>query len=214
MSNQIIFDFFNAAEVYENLDKFSGRIKMLKPALKAFGEDVRGNIVKNMRQGKSFDGTPFQELGPLSLLSRRKKSNIPLSDTGILGNSIGVQMQDDISVSIIAGFKNKVPYARLHQYGGKITAKKKFLTIPINPKARGRSASSFKDLFFYPNKKQIAKNPTRWKNRFLVRVKSKKKLELMYLLKESVNVPARPYMGFSKDASERFRQTVIKALVG
>ena len=76
-------------------------------------------------------------------------------------------------------FNNKV-YALIHEFGGIIRpVNGKYLSIPINPRSKGKSPRDFGDLKFIPRK---GDNP------LLV----SKKTPLFVLLK-SVQVPARPY---------------------
>lgn len=76
--------------------------------------------------------------------------------------------------------------AAIHEYGCNIEAKKAdYLTVPIHPKAKGKKASDFKDLFFYESKSG---------ERFLVREKGKDSIEVLFWLTKSVNIPERAFL--------------------
>lgn len=80
-----------------------------------------------------------------------------------------------------------VEYAAIHEFGGTITARGGGLTVPIHPDAKrasaqGKGARSFGDLKFIP---RPGKDP------LLVRDKNGT-FEVMYVLKKSVVMPARP----------------------
>ena len=74
-----------------------------------------------------------------------------------------------------------VTIAYVHEYGADIKTKKaKWLTIPINPKAKGKRARDFSGLFFYqPKGKDYA---------FLARKTGKKGIENMFLLLKNVTI--------------------------
>jgi len=89
-------------------------------------------IILNLRRGINFYGEPFRPLSPITILSRRKGSKLPLNDTGRLAQSIKIEKLRT-SLKLRAG----VIYAFTHQFGTIITPKRaKALIIPINPQAR------------------------------------------------------------------------------
>lgn len=76
--------------------------------------------------------------------------------------------------------------AAIHEYGCNITAKKaQYLTVPVNPKAKGKKASDFNDLFFYESKSG---------EKFLVREKGKESIEVLFWLTKSVKIPERAFL--------------------
>lgn len=88
-----------------------------------------------------------------------------------------------------------VTIAAVHEYGTNIKTKEaKWLTIPINPKAKGKRARDFSGLFFYqPKGKDYA---------FLARKKGKKGIENLFLLMKSVKIPERAFLRGGFDAHE------------
>jgi phage gpG-like protein len=75
-------------------------------------------------------------------------------------------------------------YAAIQEFGGDIKPRNvKALTIPLNKEAQGKRAKDFPDLFLIKIHNKA----------FLVRKKGKQ-LQFMYLLRDQVHIPARPYL--------------------
>lgn len=88
--------------------------------------------ILQMRQGKTWNDEKMEPLKPITLQSRRKKSSIPLQDTGRLTQSVQLHRKGDVFV-----FMSDLVYAPTHQFGATIRPKRaKFLTIPVDPGAR------------------------------------------------------------------------------
>lgn len=83
--------------------------------------------------------------------------------------------------------------AGIHEYGCNIKAKNaNWLTIPISPKARGKKASDFPNIFSF-----TSKNGTR----FLAIPKSKNDMEILFLLTKEVHIPERSFLRNGYDDS-------------
>jgi hypothetical protein len=120
----------------------------------------------------------------------------PAVNTGTLRRSIQIGLPSGDRVAFDGRvFKTAVGtrlrYARVQEFGGMIAAKGGLLTIPIHAEAKrasaqGRSARSFSDAFIVRTKKQllIVRNRGRGKGQ---------RVEVLYVLKSSVRLPARPY---------------------
>lgn len=102
-------------------------------------------------------------------------------------------------------------YARIHQYGGRVTPKKaKALTIPVHPKAYGKRASDFPDLLYIPGADKATGTVGR-----LVMVKGRKthggramsrkgvELTTYFVLRTSVRIPPRPFLQVLPEDSRR-----------
>jgi phage gpG-like protein len=102
---------------------------------------------------------------------------------------------------------SNVIYARIHEFGGRITANNAgALTIPISEEAKkassqGKSARDFMDL--------VLIHPKESDNVFLVRMTGKDTFIIMYMLVKSVDQPARPYLRL---ILENHKQDIIKIL--
>jgi len=82
--------------------------------------------------------------------------------------------------------RKPVKYARIHEKGGKIKAKKKFLTIPF-PGVKGRAAN-FPDSFIIKSKKG---------NLLIVEKRGKSGFKPLFSLKKEVTIPARYWLSKS-----------------
>lgn len=120
----------------------------------------------------------------------------PGKQTGHLGRSIQID-DSDLHTGLSAGVftvrvGSNVPYAKIHEIGGKISAKKaKALTVPLNKKARKMAAGVRSvrelDLVFIKRK---GKPPLLAKSHG----GKQARIEPLFILKKSVRIPRRPYM--------------------
>lgn len=141
---------------------------------------------RGMRDGISPDGTPYKPLAH----PRPNGGDKPLRDKGLMAASLSASVTEG-GLRLAASS----PGANLHQYGGTVKAAPgKMLAIPLTREAK-RVGSPRKNNF--PRKLWVFSSP---RNKFLVETKgkgSKKQLVFHYILKDSVTVPARPFVGFS-----------------
>ena len=103
----------------------------------------------------------------------------------ITGKTFKGKLIEAIVGSGIFGRK-PVKYARIHEKGGRIKAKKKFLTIPL-PGVKGRAAN-FPDAFIIKSKKG---------NLLIVEKRGDKGLRPLFALKKEVTIPARHWLSQS-----------------
>lgn len=76
--------------------------------------------------------------------------------------------------------------AGIHEYGCDIVPKKaRYLTVPCNPKAKGKRAKDFKNLFFMQAKSG---------EKFLARPVGKDSFEVMFWLTRKVHIPERAFL--------------------
>lgn len=123
----------------------------------------------------------------------------PAKRTGSLGRSIQIDASKIKSKNPLVRVGSNLPYAMIHEFGGRIQSKGKLLAIPVRREAQLSGPRDVPGLTFVP-----VKNPTNVVGR-LVRRKGKGKtatLETWYLLARRVNVPARPYLRPALKASE------------
>lgn len=137
-----------------------------------------------------------------------------LRDRGSLYKSIDYAVLSTGTIIVFVnpalGGNEVMKYAMIHNFGGTIKPKtKKFLTIPVHPLAKGRSvaqmSSYFKIVFFVPG--AGGKAPV-----IMGRNSEKGKAYLLYILKTSVKIPRREYMGISADYLAEMRQKARKML--
>jgi len=116
--------------------------------------------------------------------------------TGLLRKSISYVMDGNFSVRI----GSNIPYARIHEYGGTIVPRHgKYLAIPLDQMAQGKSPRAFTDLFpirSSDGRLFLARRPI-----WLARNKANRggAMVLMYALKRSVTIPRRPYLRSALD---------------
>lgn len=81
--------------------------------------------------------------------------------------------------------------AHIHEFGCTIVAKNvQYLTVPINPKAKGKRAADFPDLFFVQSKQG---------EKFLAIPKGADGMELLFWLTKSVKIPERSFLRAGHD---------------
>ena len=91
--------------------------------------------------------------------------------------------------------------AGIHEHGANITAKRaKYLTVPVNPKAKGKKASEFSDLWTLKADSGEL---------FLCRDTGKDSFEVLYWLTKSVKIPERSFLrtGHDENADRIIKQT-------
>lgn len=165
--------------------------------LRACGARVAASAKENFAAGKGPDDSSWPRL------AHRRPSNRgtdqPLRDKGLLAASMSARgkgfFQQVEDFRLEQG--TNLEYAALHQYGGVVSAKRaKYLTIPLTKEAaRSGGARQFpRKLFFLRSKKgSLFLAETKTKGR-----KKAKSLTLHYILKKSVTVPTRPFLGFGE----------------
>ncbi len=81
--------------------------------------------------------------------------------------------------------------AAIHEYGCNITPKKsKYLTVPINPKAKGKKAREFSNTFIYTSNSG---------EKFIAIKKGKDSIELLFWLTTSIKIPERSFLRSGHD---------------
>lgn len=137
---------------------------------------------ESVQAGLDANGRPFKPL----VHNRPDGGNKPLLDKGLLAASISAAVtQEGIEL------KASHPGAAVHQFGATIRAKKKFLTIPVTTEAkRAGGARRFpRDLFFVSSRQP--------NTGLLCEGGPNGGLRVHYVLKQSVKIPARAFLGFS-----------------
>ena len=93
--------------------------------------------------------------------------------------------------------------AAIHEYGCNITPKNaQYLTVPISPKAKGKRAADFPDLFFVQAKSG---------EKFLALPKGENDMELIFWLTKSVKIPERSFLrnGYDTNIEEVMKKADI-----
>lgn len=98
-----------------------------------------------------------------------------------------------ISVGVPDGHMADI--AAVHEFGATITAKGKYLAIPLQKKYKGRSPREFSDLFFVPSSNGDGGT--------LCKEKGKGQVEACYWLTKSVKIPERSFIRGTVDAKQK-----------
>lgn len=172
----------------------------LRATMPAAGIVAVGGVKQHFQTSTGPDGIPWRPLAH----PRPRGGEKPLLDTGQLRNSVSATTTDDTITLRANG-----PGARLHQLGGVITPKRaRALAIPITTEAR-RAGSPRR----FPRPLFAGKGP---KGGYLAESKGKgkrAKVVVHYLLRTSVPIPARPFMGFSVETMAKIESLVTGRIV-
>ncbi|GAK01504.1 hypothetical protein JCM19055_4676 [Geomicrobium sp. JCM 19055] len=126
--------------------------------------------------------------------SKNKKLTADLNKLGANKIKVGVFGDADSEMVKIAG---------AHEFGVTITPKSgKYLTIPSHPKAKGKSAGDFHDLFFIPTQKG---------NGLLAKERGKESFDVYFVLVKSVTIPERSYLrtGFDENIDDIMKKIEV-----
>ena len=199
-----------AEEAVRRLNQIGQRVSFV---LKEIAPIVRDFIVENIKNGDHKPNSP--------LTKRVKGSSKPLLDTGQLRGSITyVVNKDELKVG------SNLIYAPVHQFGATITPKvAKKLTLPATRKVKKLTMAKgvrgtlnmlegmgYKVVFL--KKSVLAVPPKGVKaGRYGLAVKGKN-AEVVYIRKDKVVIPPRPFL-YLDEAQVRFvRQRIIDVLRG
>ena len=171
-------------EVEQAITALLGSINLaggLTPAMQAVAALLKAGTDLRFKEQRAPDGTPWRPTHRggtiLRLTSRLRNSITPRSDASS------------------AGVGTNLIYAPIHQFGGTIRASKgKYLAIPIGPAAIAASRAGGGPRQFPGPLHYIVSHAG---NKLLMGDDGPQ-----YVLKESVTMPARPFLGLSDDDSK------------
>jgi phage gpG-like protein len=130
--------------------------------------------------------------------------------TGKLARSIlGTMESNASSVDAIVGTKTE--YARIQELGGTVTAGKtsQWLTIPLEAALTGAAVMKYPKARDYPNTFFKRGAASGGKNLILWQKLAANKIVSLFLLRKSVNIPARPYM---KPSLQEMKAEIIERM--
>ncbi|MBU1564232.1 MAG: phage virion morphogenesis protein [Proteobacteria bacterium] len=135
-------------EVEATLARLAAKVGNMKPLMTRIGALYERRVLENFKHQSAPDGTPWKALSPVTLmlgltkkkgvkkaggLSARGKRYLSgkkiLFDKGDLSGSIHFQAD---ATSVMIGSSGSIPYAAIHQFGGKAGRGQK-VTIPARP---------------------------------------------------------------------------------
>lgn len=184
------------------------------------GEYMRSSTVKKLKEQKFKNNPPPTSEFTKSLRhGENKGSGKTLLDNGYLFNSIGKKIEGN---SVKVGATN-IPtkkktfvgtaskYAKIHNEGGTLTAKKNFLYIPGNEEVKAKSqVVGVRDTInFFKSEGYKVFYQGRTVRYYKPPLKKDEKAPVMFYLKKSVTIPKREYLYIS-DVDEKVIQARIK----
>jgi phage virion morphogenesis protein len=101
-------------EMHVRLQQLGNAVTNLQPAMRSIGQILKTNVRLCFTDTKSPDGINWAALSPATIAKRRRNSDVPLNDTGVLKNSFTVQAG---AQSVMVG--TNAPQAALMNFGGK-----------------------------------------------------------------------------------------------
>lgn len=176
-------------------------------------------VTQNFRAGGR--PTKWRPLSPVTIASRRGGSSMPLMDTGMLyrsvtaGGKTGVQGSIRITEGLVLRYGTNVLHAEVHdpeddrEFTSIHPKRAKMLAIPLRPEARGkRPRDVFKEQRLFVIR-SAAGNVLGVK-----RIGSGRNatIELWYLLKYVVNIPARRFLIIPEQDRHYIEQTLLSYL--
>ncbi len=190
---------------FEGFEKFSEFLKSVgervQRVLPEIAPEVRDFIVENIKKGEHKENSP--------LTKRLKGSSKPLLDTGALRASITYVLNNkELKVG------SNLLYAPVHQFGATITPKvARKLTIPATKKIRKYVMAMGVKRVVFLEKSVIAVPPEKGKTAGGLKLK-KGKGEVIFIRKEKVVIPARPYLYLSEAQRKYLKRRVLDVLGG
>lgn len=125
---------FKGQKAAQNLHAMIERAKNFTPALQAGAAAIDKSIKDTFRRSEGPDGTPWKDLAESTIESRRKGSDKPLIDSGVLQAAAYARVDGN---AIVIG--DGMSYAAAHQFGfvrkGQYKPKKKSASKSRAPKA-------------------------------------------------------------------------------
>lgn len=169
----------------------------IQPALKAMEILAVSDVKKRFATGTDPQGHAWAPLKHRRIISRG--ADKPLRDTGLLMASVSAKAT---RTELIVG--SNLAYAGVHQYGATIVpVRAKWLTIPITKKAkRAGSPRRFQGVL-HPRINRAGTGGV------MVEIDANGIGVVHFVMTKRVVVPARPFLGFSKDFLKRAEQILV-----
>jgi phage virion morphogenesis protein len=190
----------------KRLEKASAGMANLTPAMSLIGNLMRRQVLRTFReQVDPITGQKWKKTGPLALSTRPKRGGKTMTDTGSLVASM--TSQPPIVTKNTAAVGTGKEYAATHQYGDpKRTARQaKMLAIPLTREARlaGRARRWWAA---QPENPFIA----RTKKGNMVIFKAGKPPTPSWLLRDSVSIPRRRFLGVGRREGAEIEREMTK----
>ena len=186
--------------------EFNKALKKVEDNIKKIPQVIKPYVVKSV-QG-NIDNIKEPTLSPITI--KNKGSALPLRDTGVLRSSITAYTDN---LKVIAGTNLK--YAPIQHFGGEIKPKRaKKLVIPANKQIRKQTMiygvrgvlenykkSGYRVVFLDNVIMAVPKNK-----------KFRKYYKILYIRKDKVEIPARPFMYLKPEQEEKLTNIALDIL--
>lgn len=187
-------------ELEKKLTEDFMKLSQYAKPLKLAGVYMLRETDKNFRQQKSPDGKPWKGIRPITKGARRGGGGggKALQDTGFMKNSLSFKPMGNDGIKVFSAHKYAAFHQGIDKSGKQVKEHKikpvsrKYLAIPLKPISRTKKPREFKDTFVRKSNK----------GRLVIVRPKGDGLEALFLLKKKVTIPARPFLGFSKQNIE------------
>lgn len=187
--------------VLETLDKLSSNLNDSSKLA------TIGSMAADIIRGHIHKGEGFKPLSPATASYRG--AGRPLQDTGGLRDSISFKVIDERTVSVGT---NK-PYAALQNNGGVIQAKKEWLWIPAVGTRQLQRKYGYSPTDVIKGLKSSGLSVFRMGRTMCYKRKGKDKtVRVIYYLKKSVEIPARPFFYLNDKEMNQLMREVGSAI--
>jgi phage gpG-like protein len=184
-------------EFVEAVERFGERAKELPEEIKPF-------LIREIQ--KNIDSIKEPRNAPLTLRVKGRKP--PLRDKGHLRASIAGKVD---GLKVIAG--TNLRYAPIQHFGGTITPKRaKSLVIPADRKVRREVETLGVRGFLEKLKKENWTIVFRKRAILGIPPTKRKKPKLLFVRKEKVTIPARPFMHLTEEQMKELQELAEKIL--
>jgi phage gpG-like protein len=207
MTDGVLVNIEQLKMLQQSLGQFTSRFANMTPAMAEVAITMKSQVGRTFnRQADPVSGAPWKALGKLTLGNRRGSGQgaKPLRDTGRLLQSL-IASNPVVSANA-ASISTNLVYANVQNYGGTIRpTRSKYLAIPLDAEAAkaGGARRYFDRLKTNPNLQMSVRFPVMG----VVNVRTGK-FTPKFLLKSSVTIPGRRYLGFGNEYAEEIMDIV------
>lgn len=169
-------------------------------ALYACAKIIQNDTRDRLRRGVDPDGRPNKPTKYPPLVGPSARAT-PLWATGRLAASCSAGGEGNVTsvTKFVLAYGTNLEYAAIHQFGGIIKPNRaKKLTIPLTREAAKYAPREFPRKLFVPRGKKILAESRM------------KRLVAHYALVDSVEIPARPFIGLGNDVLRKCEDVLLK----
>lgn len=193
-------------EVPGMLGRADANIQNCEGMLNAIGFQLVENTLSRLHRSVSPAGVPFKPINSITAAARegQKGGESPLQDEGThIAPSLGHRVSGNKLV-----WGSEWEFMPIHQFGGVITPKGKFLAIPLNAEARREGLKRLRQRgLFRPRGTRVLALPSEGGEHPLF---GKLGFTPMFYLATKVTIPKRELIGFSQEEDKPLVMDIVK----